>query len=88
MPKHCQVEIGESVVMPSRPITVGRTVKFGVSCGKPSRFTLALRCPAGVSPLTVNGRDVNIAQTSQDGYALITREWKTGDILGWTCQCL
>jgi DUF1680 family protein len=75
---------GESVVIAQQTdYPWDGTVKFGVSCGKPSRFTLALRMPGWCRKprLTVNGRDVNIAQTSQDGYALITREWKTGDIL-------
>ncbi|HLV09483.1 MAG TPA: glycoside hydrolase family 127 protein, partial [Halanaerobiales bacterium] len=58
-------------------------VKFDLKCNQPHHFTIALRIPAWCREpgLTVNGEDIDIKQVNQEGYALIDREWKTGDSL-------
>jgi len=52
------------------------------SLNKPGRFTVALRVPAWAgddAQVTVNGRTV--APKRADGYALIERAWKAGDVV-------
>lgn len=58
-------------------------IGIAVRPAAPVRFTLALRIPAWAdgTTLALNGRPLDLAGVTRDGYALIEREWQPGDAL-------
>ena len=56
-------------------------VAIAVDVDTPTRFTLHLRIPGWCrkAALSVNGKAVDLAGATADGYAAITREWAKGD---------
>jgi uncharacterized protein len=56
-------------------------VAIAVDVDTPTRFTLHLRIPGWCrkATLSVNGKAVDLAGATADGYAAITREWAKGD---------
>jgi DUF1680 family protein len=56
-------------------------VAIAVDVDTPTRFTLHLRIPGWCrkAALSVNGKAVDLASVTTDGYAAITREWAKGD---------
>lgn len=61
-------------------------VRITVSPASPAVFKLALRLPGwcrGVG-IRVNGTPCNVAEITTAGYAIIEREWKTGDVVELT----
>lgn len=63
-------------------------IHLGVALDAPATFTVRLRIPAwaGGATLTVNGEAVDAAP--QQGYAVVTREWRGGDRLDLTLPLL
>jgi DUF1680 family protein len=56
-------------------------VAIAVDADQPTRFTLHLRIPGWCrkAALSVNGKAVDLASVTAEGYAAITREWAPGD---------
>ncbi|WP_424767230.1 glycoside hydrolase family 127 protein [Paenibacillus sp. sgz302251] len=58
-------------------------VRYEVTVQEPTAFALALRVPAWSSKteVRVNGKVFSIADKVEDGYAMIEREWSSGDVV-------
>ena len=56
-------------------------VRIAISSPETTSFTLALRLPGWCrrSAVSVNGEEITLAGITENGYALIDREWKDGD---------
>lgn len=77
-------EAGVSVAQTTRlPYEEQSTLRFTLK--KPRRLALRIRRPAWVRPagfrLLLNGQPVPADTTAQAGYATLSREWRTGDVL-------
>ncbi len=61
----------------------GPSTRLTLTCGTPSEFAIRVRHPGwipGVMDVQVNGQRA-IVTTGADGYAVIRRTWKTGDVI-------
>lgn len=68
-------------------------VRIELSCTETTRFTLALRLPGWCRrpAVSVNGEELVLAEIrarAENGYALINREWKSGDTVELTLPML
>lgn len=61
------------------------TARLFLTCDAPVRFTLRVRCPtwASSASLQVNGEAIS-DQPASEGYLMLEREWKTGDVVNIT----
>jgi len=71
-----KIELGQKTLYPW-----DGAIRFDVTTDKTARFAIALRIPewADGATLKVNGRTINLATVTIDGYARIDREWASGD---------
>lgn len=69
----------QTTTFPQEPRT-----RLSLTCDRPRRMTLSIRCPAwiapGAMPLRVNGTPLDLT-ASPSGYSDVTREWRSGDCI-------